>query len=145
MRTQQVECILFRRVESVEFLLLKRIPAKGGFWQPPCGGVEAQESLLEAAYREVAEETGIQRDRVVAVLPDVHTFTMSSHYLTGELMPPITEHVFGFEVDKEVQVSLGQNVTVEHEKFRWVSFEEALRLLKWENNKDAFRALNELL
>ncbi|MFT4308714.1 MAG: hypothetical protein ACMXYM_05095 [Candidatus Woesearchaeota archaeon] len=33
---------------------------------------------------------------------------------------------------------------LEHE-FRWLSFEEALSLLKWENNKDALRKLRGLI
>ena len=42
----QVQCIIFRKTNnSFEFLLLKRVPSKGGFWQSLTGGLEDGESL----------------------------------------------------------------------------------------------------
>ncbi len=147
MRTKQVECILFRKRGGVEeFLLLKRIAEKGGFWQPPCGGVEKEDdSLLSACYREIQEETGITKHQIIRVFEDVHVFTMHNDYLTGEKSSPLTEYVFGFEVDPLVDVRLDVNVCVEHEEFRWVPFDEALEMLKWGDNKDAFKNLRKML
>jgi lipoyl(octanoyl) transferase len=39
-------------------LLLKRSPARGGFWQPVTGRIEPGEAPIEAARRELLEETG---------------------------------------------------------------------------------------
>jgi 8-oxo-dGTP pyrophosphatase MutT (NUDIX family) len=146
MRTQQVECFVFRQNKGhFEFLLLKRIPAKGSFWQPPCGGVEKGEDLLSASYREIEEETSIKKEDIIKVISDVHTFVMDKHYLTGEPMTPITEYVFGFEVSENTQISIEENIYPEHEEYRWVSFEEALHLLKWDNNKEGLQALQQKL
>src|SRR4051812_32995088 len=41
------------------FLLLLTKPARGSFWQPVTGKVEAGESLEDAAKREATEETGL--------------------------------------------------------------------------------------
>jgi len=42
----------------------KRIDTKeGDWWQMPQGGVDPGEDLVEAAYRELHEETGIARDK----------------------------------------------------------------------------------
>ncbi len=42
----------------------KRIDTKeGDWWQMPQGGVDPGEDLVEAAYRELHEETGISRDK----------------------------------------------------------------------------------
>jgi 8-oxo-dGTP pyrophosphatase MutT (NUDIX family) len=38
-----------------------------GAWQMPQGGLEASEDPLQAAYREVAEETGVQRADITFV------------------------------------------------------------------------------
>ncbi len=43
---------------SWEYLLLRRISSRGGFWQGVTGGVEKDEDLKEAAVRELFEETG---------------------------------------------------------------------------------------
>lgn len=147
MRTKQVECIVFKRVGTeVSYLLLKRIPSKGDFWQPPCGGVEKEDdSLMDAVFREIKEEAGIEKSDVLEVIEGVHTFTMSSHYLTKEEMPPITEYVFGVEIGLDVEVDLTKNIYVEHEEFKWVEYEQALELLKWEDNKTALRKLHALL
>ncbi len=147
MRTDQVECIIFRKQnKDFEFLLLKRIPAKGGFWQPVSGGIETEDkSILDAAYREVEEEVNISKNEIISVLENVHYFEMDKHYLTGEKIPLKKEYVFGFEVKPNTTINLDKNIYQEHEETKWVSFEDTLKLLKWENNKDSFKKLNELL
>ena len=42
-----------------QYLLLKRVADRGAFWQGVKGGVENGESLLEAARRELVEETAL--------------------------------------------------------------------------------------
>ncbi|MFA5763315.1 MAG: NUDIX domain-containing protein [archaeon] len=147
MRTDQVECIIFRKQnKEYEFLLLKRIPAKGGFWQPISGGIETEDkSILDSAYREIKEEANISKNEVINVLENVHYFEMNKHYLTGEPTPLRKEYVFGFEVNPNLKISLDKNIYQEHEETKWVSLEEALKLLKWDNNKDGFKKLNNLL
>ena len=147
MRKTQVQIIVFRKNNnSLEFLLLKRIPSKGGFWQPPCGGLEKEDSsIIECAYREVFEETNIAKEEVLHVYEDVYYFVMDKHYLTKEPITPIEEFVFGFEVLNKTVVDINKNIYPEHEEFRWVSFHEALDLLKWEDNKIALKKLREVL
>jgi len=143
----QLECIVFRKNKNkYEYLLLKRIPEKGGFWQPPCGGMEdTDKTKLDAAHREVFEETGISKGKILRVIENVHYFVMSKHYLTNEPMEPVEEFVLGFEVKSDAEIDIAKNNCAEHEEYRWVSFEEAIKLLKWENNKDAFRKLKKVL
>jgi len=147
MRKVQLECIVYCKKEnSYEYLLLKRIPEKGGFWQPPCGGLEeSDKSKLDAAYREIQEETAIQKKNILNVIEDVHYFVMDKHYLTQKPITPIEEFVYGFEVSPNQKVDIHKNIYPEHEEFRWVSFEDAIKLLKWDGNKLAFKKLNSIL
>lgn len=142
-RTEHIEAIIFRKVaDSFEFLLLLRTPVKGSFWQPVTGGVESfDESVLDAAFREVSEETGIGKNDVRKVHKDVYTFTMDKDYLTGAPQPIQTEYVFGFEVG-DVSVVLAPE---EHVEYKWVDFDTALDMLKWDSNKTAFRELKKLI
>jgi dihydroneopterin triphosphate diphosphatase len=45
---------------NYQLLLLQTNPQRGQFWQNMTGSVESDESFLEAAVREINEETGIE-------------------------------------------------------------------------------------
>ena len=135
---QAVQAIAFRKKENYEFLLLKRIPEKGGFWQPVTGGLE-EETRLEGAYRELQEEVSITKDNIIRTFENVH-----EHQFERENVH-IQENVFAFEVSPDTEVSIHNNIYPEHEEFTWVSFETAMEMLKWDSNKESFRRLRELI
>ena len=127
----QVEAIIFRRNgNKVEYLLLKRLPKRNGFWQPVTGGVEEGETRNEALRREIREETGIKN--IIAVLEDLYLFEFSDPNLNQE-------YVYGVEVSPSEEIVLDRK---EHSEYRWCSFQEALQLLHWKENKEALRKLN---
>ena len=45
------------RLHDIEYLMLRRVPKLGAFWQGVTGAPEEGESLLDAAARELREET----------------------------------------------------------------------------------------
>ena len=130
----QVEAIIFRRNSNrIEYLLLKRLPERNGFWQPVTGGVEEGETLTEALRREIREETGIEN--LVRVIEGIYYFEFSDPNLNKE-------YVFGVEVSStEVVVLDGE----EHSEYRWCSIKDALQLLNWKENKEALEKLNTML
>jgi 8-oxo-dGTP pyrophosphatase MutT (NUDIX family) len=145
-RTKQVLCIVYKKEDSIiKYLLLKRIPDKGAFWQPVSGGIEKSEELLTACFREIKEETGITVDKIATIHLDLFEFTMDKHYLTNEPINPITESCFGFEVSKGIEVNITNNIYPEHDKFEWFEFDQAIEKLKWKENKIALNILNERL
>jgi len=113
-------------------LILKRTPEKGGFWQPITGCLEEGESRIEALRREIREETGIESP--IRIVEHVHHYEFSDPHL-------VKQFVFGVEVSPNEKIVIGK----EHCEFKWCSFQEALRLMKWKENKEALRKLNELL
>ena len=130
----QVEAIIFRRNgNKVDYLLLKRLPERNGFWQPVTGGVEEGETRKEALRREIREETGIKN--IIAVLEDLYLFEFSDPN-------PYQEYVYGVEVSPSEKIMLDRK---EHSEYRWCSFQEALQLLHWKENKEALRKLNKTL
>jgi 8-oxo-dGTP pyrophosphatase MutT (NUDIX family) len=136
----QVQGILFRKTNGgVEYLLLKTTPEREDFWQPVTGGLEEGETTSEALKREVSEETGIKN--IVRVIENVdYNEYPDAHFVKG--FDFIKEYVFGVEVDSNEMIVIDGK---EHSQFKWCSFQEALQLLKWQENKKALSRLNEIL
>jgi len=130
----QVEGIIFRKKGgTIEYLLLKRLPERNGFWQPVTGGVEEGETREEALRREVMEETGVEN--MLAVIEGLYYFEFSDPN-------PNQEYVYGVEISPSEEITFDQK---EHSEYRWCSFQEALQLLHWKENKEALRKLNATL
>jgi predicted metal-dependent hydrolase/8-oxo-dGTP pyrophosphatase MutT (NUDIX family) len=106
-----VSVVLWRqRRGKREYLLLHRRAAGGPeyegdwAWTPPSGARLPGEDVFEAARRELREEAGLE-------LPIVETEVGSDEW-----------KVYAAEAAPEVEISLD----AEHDRFRWVSVEEAV-------------------
>jgi 8-oxo-dGTP pyrophosphatase MutT (NUDIX family) len=138
----QVEGIIFRKkANQTEFLLLKRLPERGGFWQPVTGGVEENETVSEALKREIIEETNISK--FIQIIEKVYNFELKAGSIKRvESKNKIKEYVYGVEVSADQKVQIEPN---EHTEFRWCSYDTALELLKWNNNKTALKKLQSMI
>lgn len=122
--------VVFHRGERIEYLLIYAT-----YWEFPKGLVEPNESETEAAVREVREETGLE----VALVPG---FRQEIDYLYRRGPQLVKKQVAYFLGEaREVQVQ----VSWEHEKAQWVTFEQALAELKFENARAMLRKANALL
>ncbi len=136
----QIEAILFRNKKGPEFLLLKRNSKRGGFWQPITGELEPTDSsLLEAALMEVFEETKITKKEIIRIIKEVHYFEFKEERKGKEIL--IKEHVFAFEISPNIEPIISK----EHEEYCWVNIANAIKLLKWDSNKEAFHRLVKIL
>jgi putative (di)nucleoside polyphosphate hydrolase len=59
----------------------KRLDNPKNFWQMPQGGVEKNEDFLEAAKRELKEETGIKSVQLIKELNGWFTYDLPKHLL----------------------------------------------------------------
>jgi dihydroneopterin triphosphate diphosphatase len=119
-----------------EFLLLKRVAAQGGFWQPVTGSLEVGETHQEAAAREVFEETGIHcRVEALIDLGLTQVFEIAPQW-RGRYAAGVThneEVCFALQVEKcEVRLD-----ALEHEDCLWLDAESAGEKFYWESNKKA--------
>ena len=136
----QILVIPFRRTaEGLNFAMLKRSDAT--YWQFVAGGGEDQETPEEAAQRETKEEVGIdgellQLDSFSTVPKDC--FSAADSW--GSDVFVIPQHCFGMDAGNS-EITLSH----EHTESRWVPFEQASRLLKWDSNRNALWELNERL
>jgi len=111
--------VVFRRTERGVRLLVLRAYRN---WDFPKGLVEAGESELDTARREIAEETGVSEldfpfdDQYCETLP----------YALGKVARYYIAETGQAEVRLPVSPELGRP---EHQEWRWVSFDEAEELL----------------
>jgi len=136
----QVQGILYRKTnQKIQYLLLKRISDTGGFWQPITGGIEKGETKTQALKREIQEETGIKN--ITKIIKDVHYCEFWDFYKLEARQRLIKEHVFGVEINSNEKITISR----EHTEYKWCTFKEALNLLKWKENKEALKKLNDIL
>ncbi|GJM44200.1 MAG: hypothetical protein DHS20C21_10420 [Gemmatimonadota bacterium] len=137
--SRSVQVLVWRRGESgIQVLLLRRVPADGGFWQPVTGIVEAGESPAEAGARECAEETGLVGP--VEDLDYIRDFRIAREYVGGTDPHPWInrEHALTLEHAGESEVRLSRD---EHDEYLWTEPNRARELLKWNGNKRALERL----
>ena len=67
--------------DKKKVFVAKRIDNPKNFWQMPQGGVDKGESLLEAAYRELKEETNITKVKLIKEIEGTLTYELPSHLL----------------------------------------------------------------
>lgn len=130
---RKVQVYLFRRSDrAVEFLLLKRVQALRGFWQPITGSVEGSETSRQAVLREVREETGLESLR--NLIGPVYSFSFVKNRVEFH------EEVYGAEIG-DMPITLSS----EHSECRWVTLKEALQLIRYVQNKRGLCRLEEQL
>jgi lipoyl(octanoyl) transferase len=129
-----------RTPDSAEYLLLRRTAARGGFWQGVTGGVEEHESLAQAARREVVEETGYQQFTSFLPLNFRYRFPLDRERW-GHLYAPEVETIIEECFGAEVGLDQGEPVLdpSEHDQHLWLGAQQALALLTWPENREAFR------
>lgn len=112
-------------------------------WQFIAGGGEDDETPLQAAVREIAEESGatahdIIQLRSVCSIPAEH-FPMRRLYHWPEDTYVLPEYSFGFHCKEEIMLSR------EHTEYLWLTYEEARSRLKWDSNRTALYELHQRL
>ncbi len=138
----QVCVFLFRQGKhGREYLLLHRVVKEGPFWQGVTGALEEGEILLQAAAREVLEETGFRPAKICSI-DFKYSFPVKGEWRKSFRPGPveIIEHVFVAEVD-------GRDPTLsrEHEAFGWHAPGEAVRMVKWPANVEGIRRCEAFL
>ena len=138
----QILVIPYRRTTSgTEFGILKRSDAD--YWQFIAGGGEDNETPVQAAERETEEEIGVGAIGQLMRLDSIATVpknNFADSELWGSDIYVIPEHAFAVEVGNKLII-----LSHEHTEYRWVSYTDADKLLKWDSNRNALWELNERL
>jgi len=118
-----------------EFLQLHRAKDHGeyaGIWGTVYGGIKSGESAIEAALRELHEETGLKPARFHQVE------FLESFYHRGKdricILP-----VFAAAAPRQFHVKLNE----EHDAFRWVTLSEVDHSFVWRVQRQAIAIIHE--
>ena len=132
-----------QRGSKWEYLLLRRIERREGFWQGVTGGVEQGEELDEAARRELFEETGFVPLKLERI-DFSYSFPVADEwrYLYAPDVREIIEYVFVAYVDAGKEPVLDYR---EHDHYKWYNIQEALILLNWPENREALKRCHETI
>ncbi len=121
--------VIYRLTEgSKEYLLIKA--KNGGHWDFPKGHMEAGETEIETALREVKEETGLS----VSLIPG---FRESISYV-DTVKHKYKTVVFFLAVINSQEVKIQESEIVD---FEWLNYDDALERLTYQNSKEAFRKM----
>jgi dATP pyrophosphohydrolase len=138
-----VSVLVLIHTSDLQVLLLERAD-KPGFWQSVTGSLEPGETPMQAAIREVSEETGLNAGKYM--LADWHysnQYEIYPHW-RHRYAPGVThntEHAFGLELPAPQPVTLSP---VEHVRYEWMDWRHAApRVFSW-TNVVALRKLGEL-
>lgn len=137
-RTDVVDAYVFRRAAAIELLQLRRVdPPLSGTWQPVMGHTEASETAACCMWREVREETGLQRDETLGAwaLEQVHPFFLADR---DEI---VLSPRFAIEVGGDWEPILNS----EHDAHRWVPITETTEHFLWPGQHAAIAELRSLL
>jgi dihydroneopterin triphosphate diphosphatase len=137
-QSQIIEVCVFRVVDGkAQYLLLQRSPAEKlypNIWQIVTGTISQDESALDAALREMDEETGLLIRRMWT-LPIVDSYFDLSED-TIQIVP-----AFAVEVDTDMEIRLSQ----EHQAYEWMNYHNACERIVWPGQKNVINVVNEYI
>ena len=130
-----VEGYLFA-TPPLELLLFRRPPSRGRFWVPVSGKVEPNDHDFRSALcRELDEETGFVCSPPALIDLDWAVPFRADNGETWRL------HAFAVRVPRSFEPRL----SAEHDAAEWVTPEEAVRRLHFEDNREAIVRLRDRL
>lgn len=130
------------------YLMLRRLSARGGFWQGVTGAPLAGETDTEAAIREVHEETGYEISASILPIGVSYSYALRADLADrwrtryGPGVTEISVVAFGAEAPAAVEPVLDP---AEHDSYAWCTYEQAYALLEWPIESDALPGRRQAL
>ncbi len=117
------------------FLMLKYLT----YWGFVKGLIEADEGEVDTAKREAKEEANISKIRLVEGFRHIikYFFKFEGRLVSKQVIFLLAE------VDKEQADKV--KISFEHQGFKWLSFEEALKIMRHRNERELLTKANDFL
>ena len=135
--------VLFRNGQDTRrYLLMRSALTRRPIWEFPKGGVEAGESEAQAAVRELWEEAGIGEGQISLFdgyrEEERYVFTQGK----GEQRTLIVKKVVYFLAETEEERVI---ISREAEEYRWATYDEAMRLIRFPGKRHVLEVAEALL
>jgi 8-oxo-dGTP pyrophosphatase MutT (NUDIX family) len=125
---------------EIKYLLLERkLHWKG--WEFPKGGVDKGENEIQTVKRETREETGLN------IKGEIKNFGIEGRYKYSKTLPDRPGFIGQSYSLYAVEVVKGKIKLdpLEHSGYEWLGFKDALKKLKWKNQKKCLQIVNGFL
>jgi dATP pyrophosphohydrolase len=134
MKKIPISVLVLIYTKKKDILILKKKNNKD-LWQSVTGSINKGESLIDAAKREVYEETGLNTDNIVDCNKNYifEIYDMWKYKYEDEVTHN-TEHVFLLELDDKIDISLDSD---EHVSYEWTSRVKAAEKVFSHTNRQA--------
>lgn len=125
--------ILFKDNGERKYLLLKH---GMNYWNFPKGKIESGESDLDAAKRELYEETGLDKIEIIDGFEEKfgYTFLVKEGLIKKVVKMFLAKYLYG-----------SINLSQEHEEYQWYVFEDAVVILKFNNIRKSLKVADKYL
>lgn len=104
-----------------------------------CDPRSAKELSQLCEIKKNKQETGIKN--ITKIIKNVHYYEFWDLFKRENRQRLIKEYAFGVEVSPNEKITISR----EHTEYKWCNFQQALRLLKYKENKEALKKLNNIL
>ena len=126
--------VLFRKSHKGPLFLI--LHYESGHWDFPKGNIEKSETDMQAALRELKEETGITDVKIIEGHEERIKYSYS---YKGKLIRKEVVFFLAETCQKEV------NLSYEHTDFEWMDLKSAIQKVTYENAKNLLRKADEIM
>ncbi len=136
---KEVQGIIFNEKRN-KVLLIKKLDRKfrNYYWRLVKGGIEEGETEEEALKREIFEEIGLTR---IKILKKIHEY---EYYFPNDLIHHVS--VYAVEGDSQEKLDLKGDDNSPITESRWVDPEKAEKILEYEEERNGLRlAVKEII
>lgn len=135
-----VSVLVVIHTADLQVLLLERADHPG-YWQSVTGSQDLGETLLETAFREVSEETGLNAADFLLTdwkIENQYEIYEEWRWRYGPDVRFNTEHVFGLRLPAVIPIKLS---TREHLDYVWLPWQQAAQKVFSSSNAEAILSL----
>ncbi|MBF0564434.1 MAG: NUDIX domain-containing protein [Nitrospirae bacterium] len=120
---------------GILYLLIRHV--NGGHWAFPKGHANEGEEAIEAARRELAEETGITDYSIIGSITFREQYTFRRE---GQIYDKTVQYFLAQVNDADTVEVIPQQAEVSD--FKWVPYEEALGSITFEESRELLKRVN---